>query len=217
METQIPAPPPLRGRGQYQMLTQTNAGTPAGELLRRYWQPVALSSSLAAGGAPVAERIMGEDVVIFRDENGRPGVLAKRCAHRCADLSYGRVEAGGLRCVYHGWVFDVNGRCLETPAEPPSSTMKDRVTQRAYPCREAAGAVWAYFGPAGPPLFPKFPALADPAYSFATGGTGIRELASSKRRQHRSSAHVVFAPDRAEGSGDAQALGCLLRQRTDRK
>jgi phthalate 4,5-dioxygenase oxygenase subunit len=115
---------------------------------------------------------MGDDILIFRDENGRPGVLAKKCAHRCADLSYGRVEAGGLRCVYHGWVFDVDGRCLETPAEPPSSTMKNRVRQRAYPCREAAGAVWAYFGPGDPPLFPKFPALQDPEYSFTTRWQG---------------------------------------------
>ena len=172
MDAQIPAVPPPRGRGQYQMLTRTNAGTPAGELLRRYWQPVALSSRITAGGAPLAERVMGDDILIFRDEDGRLGVLAKRCAHRCADLSYGRVEAGGLRCVYHGWVFDVNGRCLETPAEPPASTMKDRVRQRAYPCREAAGAVWAYFGPGDPPLFPTFPALADSAYVYATRWQG---------------------------------------------
>jgi phthalate 4,5-dioxygenase oxygenase subunit len=115
---------------------------------------------------------MGDDVVVFRDENGRPGVLAKKCAHRCADLSYGRVEAGGLRCIYHGWVFDVDGRCLETPAEPPGSTMKNRVKQLAYPCHEAAGAVWAYFGPGEPPLFPAFPALAHPAYSYATRWQG---------------------------------------------
>ena len=115
---------------------------------------------------------MGEDILIFRDENGRPGVLAKKCAHRCADLSYGRVEAGGLRCVYHGWVFDVDGRCLETPAEPPSSTIKDRVRQRAYPCHEAADAVWAYFGSGDPPLFPKFPALADSAFCYATRWQG---------------------------------------------
>jgi phthalate 4,5-dioxygenase oxygenase subunit len=163
---------PLPGRGQFQMLTQTNAGTPAGELLRRYWQPIALCSRLAAGGAPVAERVMGEDIVVFRDESGRPGALAKRCAHRCADLSYGRVEAGGLRCVYHGWVFDVDGRCLETPAEPPAGTIKDRVKQRAFPCHEAAGAVWAYFGPGDPPLFPNFPALADSAYCYATRWQG---------------------------------------------
>jgi phenylpropionate dioxygenase-like ring-hydroxylating dioxygenase large terminal subunit len=111
---------------------------------------------------------MGVDILVFRDEHGRPGVLAKRCAHRCADLSYGRIEAGGIRCVYHGWVFDVDGNCLETPAEPPSSTMKDRVKQRAYPCRDVAGAIWAYIGPGDPPVFPNFPALANPAYCYTT-------------------------------------------------
>jgi phthalate 4,5-dioxygenase oxygenase subunit len=157
---------------RYQHLTRTAAGTPAGDLLRRYWQPVAMSADLVAGGAPLAERIMGDDVVVFRDENGRPGVLAMKCAHRCADLSYGRVEAGGLRCVYHGWVFDVDGRCLEQPAEPPESTFKDRVRQRAFPCREAAGALWAYFGPGEPPLFPTFPALADDEFRYTTRWRG---------------------------------------------
>jgi phenylpropionate dioxygenase-like ring-hydroxylating dioxygenase large terminal subunit len=157
---------------RYQHLTRTNPGTPAGELLRRYWQPVGMSAELVAGGAPVAERIMGEDLVLFRDESGRPGVLAQKCAHRCADLSYGRVEAGGLRCVYHGWVFDVNGACLEQPAEPPQSTFKDRVRQRAFPCREAAGALWAYLGPGEPPVFPAFPALAGEEYRYTTRWKG---------------------------------------------
>jgi phthalate 4,5-dioxygenase len=157
---------------RYQHLTRTNAGTPAGELLRRYWQPVGMSAELVAGGAPVAERVMGEDIVLFRDEAGRPGVLALKCAHRCADLSYGRVEAGGLRCVYHGWVFNVDGACLDQPAEPSDSTFKDRVRQRAFPCREAGGAVWAYFGPGEPPLFPAFPALAPAEFLYTTRWRG---------------------------------------------
>jgi phthalate 4,5-dioxygenase len=157
---------------RYQHLTRTDAGTPAGDLLRRYWQPVGMSADLVAGGAPRAERVMGEDLVLFRDENGRPGVLAQKCAHRCADLSYGRVEAGGLRCVYHGWVFDVDGACLEQPAEPPESTFKKRVRQRAFPCRDVAGAVWAYLGPDAPPLFPAFPALASDAYCYTTRWKG---------------------------------------------
>jgi phthalate 4,5-dioxygenase oxygenase subunit len=157
---------------RYQHLTRTDAGTPAGELLRRYWQPVGMSAELIAGGAPRAERVMGEDLVLFRDENGRPGALALKCAHRCADLSYGRVEAGGLRCVYHGWVFDVDGACLEQPAEPPESTFKNRVRQRAFPCRDVAGVVWAYLGPDAPPLFPAFPALVSEAYCYATRWKG---------------------------------------------
>jgi phthalate 4,5-dioxygenase len=157
---------------RYQHLTRTDAGTPAGELLRRYWQPVGMSAEILAGGAPSAERVMGEDLVLFRDENGRPGVLALKCAHRCADLSYGRVEAGGLRCVYHGWVFDVDGDCLEQPAEPPESTFKKRVRQRAFPCRDVAGVVWAYLGPDAPPLFPAFPALAPETYCYTTRWKG---------------------------------------------
>jgi phenylpropionate dioxygenase-like ring-hydroxylating dioxygenase large terminal subunit len=157
---------------RYQHLTRTNAGTPAGDLLRRYWQPVAMSGDLVAGGAPLAERVMGDDIVVFRDEDGRAGALALKCAHRCADLSYGRVEAGGIRCVYHGWVFDVNGACLEQPAEPPESTLKHRVRQRSFAVREAAGAVWAYFGPGEPPLFPAFPALVGDDYRYSTRWKG---------------------------------------------
>jgi phthalate 4,5-dioxygenase oxygenase subunit len=157
---------------RYQHLTQTNAGTPAGSLLRQYWQPVGMSADLVAGGAPKAERVMGDDLVLFRDESGRVGVLALACAHRCADLSYGRIEAGGLRCVYHGWVFDVEGRCLDQPAEPPQSTFKDRVRQRAFPSREVAGVVWAYLGTGEPPVFPSFPALAPEAFCFTTRWRG---------------------------------------------
>jgi phthalate 4,5-dioxygenase len=157
---------------RYQHLTRTGPGTPAGDLLRRYWQPVGMSADLVAGGAPVAERVMGEDLVLFRDENGQPGVLAMKCAHRCADLSYGRVEACGLRCVYHGWVFDVDGACLEQPAEPPESTFKHRVRQRAFPCREAAGALWAYLGPGAPPLFPAYPALVEDEFRYTTRWRG---------------------------------------------
>jgi phthalate 4,5-dioxygenase oxygenase subunit len=164
----------LRGaRGKYQVLTRTNAGTPAGELLRRYWQPIGLSVDLPPGSAPQAVRIMGEDLVLFRDERGKPGILDLKCAHRCADLSYGRIEAGGLRCVYHGWVFDVDGKCLEQPAEPETSTYKDRVRQRAYPVQEEGGAIWVYLGPGEPPLFPAFPAIAAPdTYRYTTRWRG---------------------------------------------
>jgi phthalate 4,5-dioxygenase len=146
----------------FQHLTQTSRGTPSGELLRRYWQPVALSTDVTPNGAPHPVRIFGENLVLFRDDAGRPGLLARKCAHRCADLSYGRVEDGGLRCIYHGWLYDVDGRCLEQPAEPATSTFKDKVRQGSYPCHEAGGAIWAYFGPAPVPLFPNYPPLAAP-------------------------------------------------------
>lgn len=140
----------------------TGPGTPGGELLRRYWQPVMLLEDFPPGSDPQAIRILGEDLVLFRDGGGSVGLLGLRCAHRCADLSYGRVEAGGLRCVYHGWLFDVQGRCLEQPGEPGKGQHRARIRQKAYPCVERAGAVWTYMGPGEPPLFPNYPALVAP-------------------------------------------------------
>jgi phthalate 4,5-dioxygenase oxygenase subunit len=139
-----------------ELLTQTGPGTPCGELLRRYWQPVALSEELPPGGAPVPVQVMGEELVLFRDEQGRPGLLGRHCSHRGADLSYGRLEDGGLRCLYHGWLYDVGGRCLEQPGEPAGSTFKDRVRQTAYPCEEKGGLILAYLGPGEPPLLPAY-------------------------------------------------------------
>ena len=143
------------------LLTQTDRGTPCGDLIRRYWQPVALARELAAG-APLPVRILGEDLVLFRDEPGRLGLLGLHCAHRGADLSYGRLEDGGLRCLYHGWLYDVTGRCLEQPGEPAGSTFCQRVRQLAYPCVEKAGLVFAYLGPGEPPLLPAYEPLEVP-------------------------------------------------------
>jgi phthalate 4,5-dioxygenase oxygenase subunit len=146
----------------YAFLQHTAPGTPAGALLREYWQPVGLSTDVTAGGAPHPVRVMGEDLVLFRDDAGRPGLVGRKCAHRCADLSYGRVEDGGLRCLYHGWLFAVDGRCIEQPAEGANSTFKDKVRQKAYPAHEAGGAIWAYMGAGEPPLFPNYPAIVAP-------------------------------------------------------
>ncbi|MFM9968138.1 MAG: Rieske 2Fe-2S domain-containing protein, partial [Burkholderiales bacterium] len=141
---------------------RTGPGTPGGELLRRYWQPVALCSDVAEGGAPYPLRILGEDLVLFRGGDGRVGLLGLHCAHRQADLSYGRVEDGGLRCVYHGWLFDVDGHCLQQPGEANGGAHRDRVKQLAYPCLERGGAIWAYMGPGEAPLFPAWPAINAP-------------------------------------------------------
>jgi phthalate 4,5-dioxygenase len=143
-----------------ELLTRTGPGTPGGDLLRRYWQPVALSSDIAE--RPIAIRVLSEDLVLFRDETGEPGLLGLYCPHRAVDLSYGRVENGGLRCLYHGWLFDRGGRCLEQPAEPDESRYKEEIRHTAYPCREAAGAIFAYLGPGAPPLFPAFHFLSAP-------------------------------------------------------
>src|SRR3954471_5642922 len=114
-------------------LTLVGRGQPAGELLGHYWQPVALSEELLAGD-PVPVTLMGEELVLFRDEQGRPGLLDVHCSHRAADLSFGRVEGGGLPCLYHGWVFDVNGKCLEQPCEPAGKEFTERIRHPAYPC-----------------------------------------------------------------------------------
>src|SRR5712692_6585710 len=148
---------------QNDLLTQTGPGTPGGALLRRYWQPVALAEELPPGGPPRSVRSLGEELVLFRDEGGRPGLLGLHCPHRGADLSYGRLEDGGLRCLYHGWLYDVAGRCLEQPGEPAGSTFKEKIRHTAYPCQEAGGMIFAYLGPGEPPLLPAYLLMGVPA------------------------------------------------------
>jgi phenylpropionate dioxygenase-like ring-hydroxylating dioxygenase large terminal subunit len=149
-------------REENEMLTRVGPGTPGGEFQRRYWQPVALAEELPEGGAPVPVRLLGEDLVLFRDDAGRPGLLGIHCAHRGADLSYGRLEDGGLRCIYHGWLYDVSGRCLEQPGEPAGSTFHERIGQTAYPCVEVGGLIMTYMGPGEPPLVPHYEFFAAP-------------------------------------------------------
>src|SRR5436190_16894391 len=131
--------------------------------MRRYWQPAALSEELPVGGAPLPVRLLSEDLVMFRDDQGRPGLLGLHCSHRGADLSYGRLEDGGIRCLYHGWLYDVHGRCLEQPGEPAGSTFHEKIRHRAYPCIEKNGLIFAYLGPGEPPLLPNYGFLAVPA------------------------------------------------------
>jgi len=145
---------------QNQLICRVGPGTPGGEFLRRYWQAVAFSSDVQPGGQPKAITIMGEELVLFRDQAGQPGLLGLRCSHRLTSLNYGRVEDGGLRCPFHGWVYDVNGRCLEQPAEPKGSTFKERIRHPSYPCEELGGLIFAYMGPADKkPLLPRYEVL----------------------------------------------------------
>lgn len=150
-------------QSESELLTRTGPGTPCGDMMRQYWQPVALSSELPAGGDPVPLTVLGENLVLFRDESGRVGLLELHCSHRGADLSYGRCENGGLRCVYHGWLFDVDGRCLDQPGEPADSTFKDRVQHVSYRCREAGDIIFAYLGTGEPPAFPEHAAFCVPS------------------------------------------------------
>ncbi len=136
-------------------LTRVGPGTPMGELLRRYWHPI-------AGGAELEEnpvkkvRILGEDLVLYRDRSGRLGLIDEPCPHRRVSMEYGIPEPEGLRCPYHGWVFNHEGRCLEQPAEPWDSSFKDRVTTKAYKVGELGGLVFAYLGPEPAPLLPRY-------------------------------------------------------------
>src|SRR5579871_1294774 len=139
-------------------LTRVGPGTPMGELLRRYWQPIAVSSQFQGPGTrPV--RLLGEDFVLYRDRSGTLGLIGQRCPHRRAGMVFGIPEAEGLRCAYHGWLFNEAGRCLEQPFEATAntdSTFKDRVTIPAPPVHEYAGLIFAYLGPQPTPLLPRW-------------------------------------------------------------
>jgi phthalate 4,5-dioxygenase oxygenase subunit len=130
------------------LITQTNRGTPMGELFRRFWLPALVPDELPeADCPPIRTRILGEDLVAFRDTNGKVGIVSAFCPHRRAPLFFGRNEEAGLRCVYHGWKFDINGVCVDMPSEPAESDFKDRVGLQAYPTREWGGVIWVYMGP----------------------------------------------------------------------
>ena len=136
-------------------LTHTGPGTPCGEYLRRFWQPIAFSDDLK--DLPQRIRILGEDLVVFRDLGGRVGLLQLHCSHRGTSLEFGLVADQGIRCCYHGWLYDIDGTILETPGEPRDSTLKDSFVHGAYPTREYEGLVFAYMGPLGEePAFPIF-------------------------------------------------------------
>ncbi|HEX4554406.1 MAG TPA: aromatic ring-hydroxylating dioxygenase subunit alpha [Xanthobacteraceae bacterium] len=156
---------------QNDRITRTGPDAPAGALLRRYWQPAALVDELA-GNRPVKPvKLMGEDLVIFRDERGRYGLIGRACPHRGTDLAYGRLEDGGLRCAFHGWLFDVAGRCLQTPAEPDGSNLCANIRQKAYPVVERSGILFAYLGPGEPPALPHIDCFVAPGtHTFAFKG-----------------------------------------------
>jgi phthalate 4,5-dioxygenase len=140
------------------LLTRTGRGTPMGELMRRYWIPALPGARIAEpDGPPVRVKLLGERLVAFRDTQGRVGLIDERCPHRTASMFYGRNEECGLRCVYHGWKFDVDGKCVDLPGEPANSRVQSRMFIKAYPCLERGGLVWTYMGP--PEFKPAFPDL----------------------------------------------------------
>ena len=143
------------------MLTQVGPGTPGGELLRRYWQPIAVTSELDRN-ATKRVRLLGEDLVLYRDRSGTMGLVEPLCAHRRVDLFYGIPEVEGIRCPYHGWRYDATGACVEQPYESaadPDSRFREKVSLKAYPVQELGGMIWAYLGPQPAPMIPAWEPL----------------------------------------------------------
>ena len=160
---------------QNELATQTDAGTPMGELFRRYWQPALLASELPEPDCPpVRLQLLGEKLLAFRDTQGRLGAIDEFCAHRGVSLWFGRNEESGIRCPYHGWKYDVTGQCTDVPSEPPESRFCQKVKLKSYPLAERGGVIWIYMGP--PELQPPLP-----EWEFATVPTA--QSFTSKRLQ----------------------------------
>jgi 5,5'-dehydrodivanillate O-demethylase oxygenase subunit len=157
----------MLSREQNEYMTKVGPGTPCGELMRRYWHPIYPEVELRK--KPVRKvRILGEDLVLFRDRSGKLGLVQERCPHRMTSLAVGIPEPEGLRCCYHGWLFDAQGRCLEQPLESSSSHFKDKIRIKAYPVEEMGGLIWAYLGPAPAPLLPR--------WDLFVRGRGFRQI-----------------------------------------
>jgi phthalate 4,5-dioxygenase len=199
---------------QNDLITRIGPGTGAGKLMRCYWQPAALADELA-GNRPVKPvHLLGENLVIFRDDQGRYGLIERACPHRGTDLAYGRLEDGGLRCAFHGWLFDVHGRCLETPAEPQGSALCKNIRQTAYPVVERSGILFAYLGPGEPPCFPQFDCFTAPAsHTFAFKGliecNWLQSLEVGIDPAHTSFLHRFFHDE-----DSTQGYGKLFRDRS---
>src|SRR6185437_4227060 len=134
--------------------TQVGRDTPMGELLRRYWHPVGCSENITK--KPQRVKVLGEELVLYRGESGKPVLMQLRCAHRSLALDHGRVEGDCIRCPYHGWLYDAQGQCLEQPAEPEGSGFKEKVRIKSYPTQEISGLVFAYMGPGEAPVLPTY-------------------------------------------------------------
>jgi phenylpropionate dioxygenase-like ring-hydroxylating dioxygenase large terminal subunit len=160
-------------REENEVMCRVGPGTVMGAFMRQYWVPVGLSRELPeADGAPLRVRILGEDLIAFRNSSGQVGLLAHSCPHRGASLFFGRNEEDGLRCVYHGWKFDVAGQCVDMPSEPAESNFKSKVRATAYPCIERGGLIWAYMGPrATPPPLPHLEANMLPDGEWSVNAT----------------------------------------------
>jgi phenylpropionate dioxygenase-like ring-hydroxylating dioxygenase large terminal subunit len=203
----------MLSREDNDLITRVGPGTPLNAVMRRYWMPALLSRELAEPDcAPVRVRLLGEDLVAFRDSAGKVGLLGEHCPHRGASLFFGRNEECGLRCIYHGWKITVEGKVLDTPAEPPASTLKDKVTHTAYPCHEAADIVFAYMGTeARVPLFPDYEWTRAPLdHLYVTRSVQdcnyLQGLEGECDSSHLSYLHRAFSAAK-RGGGDPEMYG----------
>jgi phthalate 4,5-dioxygenase oxygenase subunit len=195
----------MLSRADNELVTRTGPDTECGRLLRAYWQPAALASELPERRPVKPVRLLGEDLVLFRDEGGY-GLIGRYCAHRGADLSYGRLEHCGLRCLYHGWLYDRAGRCLEQPAEPEHSRFHAKIRHTSYPCEERGGIVFAYLGGGAPPPFPDYDCFVAPDdYTFAFKGlwecNWLQGVEGGIDPSHVSFLHRFLAEDPREAYG----------------
>jgi phthalate 4,5-dioxygenase len=204
----------MMSQEQNERITRIGLGTPCGKLLRQYWQPAALIEELSPERPVIPVRLLGEDLVLFRDDKGRLGLIGRRCPHRNTDLAYGRCEHGGLRCVFHGWLFDISGQCLQQPAEPESSRMHQQIKHTAYPVVERNGIAFAYMGSGSPPAFPDFDCFVVPeAYSFAFKGLWECNWLQSHEIGVDPS-HVSFLHRFFDDKDPAQGYGWQFRDKT---
>ena len=202
------------------LLTRVEGDAPMGGIMRRHWLPICLSEQVAEPDCdPIREKILGETLVVFRDSEGKVGVLDEMCPHRKASLVYGRNEECGLRCSYHGWKFDVDGNCVDLPTSPPESSYKDTIKLLAYPVREWADIVWVYMGPreAMPELPQLEVGLVPPGSRYVTKKwqdcNWVQSLEGAIDTSHFSFLHMVLTKD-AEAARAAMAKAAIADQTT---
>jgi phthalate 4,5-dioxygenase len=196
-----------------EFLTRVGPGTPMGNLLRQYWLPVLQSTDLPEpDGTPLRVRLLCENLVAFRNSDGKVGLIDHVCAHRCASLFFGRNEENGLRCLYHGWKFDIEGRCVDVPNEPPGSKFHEQVRLVAYPCIEKNGVIWTYMGPARTEL----PPLPDLGWALTTADrrgalryqracNWLQAMEGDFDSSHLSFLHLAFDPKLQNTAHDQKA------------
>lgn len=200
----------MLSRQENELLTRVGAGTPMGNLMRQYWIPVLLSSELQAGHRTKRVKLLGEELVAFRTPSGKVGLMHEFCPHRRASLYFGRIEETGIRCVYHGWQFALDGQCTDMPNEPAESDFKEKVCQPAYPCAERGGVVWTYMGPSSSPpglpdlewaLVPEEHRLVSKFYQYCNY---LQALESGIDPSHISFLHGILSPENTDGLRDLE-------------